>query len=75
MSNRVLLLAALASGETRLYELLASDDPRVMQDALRALGIALRQEGGATVVTGAAALFRSRRPSCFSATPAPRSGR
>ena len=40
ISNRVLLLAALASGETRLHDLLDSDDTRVMQDALRKLGSA-----------------------------------
>ncbi len=34
ISNRALLLAALASGETRLHDLLDSDDTRVMQDAL-----------------------------------------
>ncbi|TAK67017.1 MAG: 3-phosphoshikimate 1-carboxyvinyltransferase [Betaproteobacteria bacterium] len=53
ISNRVLLLAALASGDTRLHHLLASDDTRVMQDALRTLGIAVKQDGAETVVTGA----------------------
>ena len=43
ISNRVLLLAALASGETRLHDLLDSDDTRVMLDALRTLGIAVKQ--------------------------------
>ena len=38
ISNRVLLLAALAQGETRLAGLLRSDDTRVMLDALRTLG-------------------------------------
>ena len=38
-------------------------------DALRTLGIALKQDGGVTVVTGAAARF-GHRPNC-SATPAP----
>ena len=65
ISNRVLLLAALASGETRLHELLASDDTRVMQDALRTLGIALRQEGGATVVTGAGGAFPVKAAELF----------
>ena len=75
ISNRVLLLAALASGETRLHDLLDSDDTRVMQDALRILGIAVKRDGDATVVPARAARFRSRLPNCFSATPAPRSGR
>jgi 3-phosphoshikimate 1-carboxyvinyltransferase len=65
ISNRVLLLAALASGETRLHDLLDSDDTRVMQDALRALGIALRQEGGATVVSGAGGAFRVKSADLF----------
>lgn len=38
ISNRVLLLAALASGTTVIHDLLDSDDTRVMLDALRALG-------------------------------------
>jgi 3-phosphoshikimate 1-carboxyvinyltransferase len=57
ISNRALLLAALASGETRLHDLLDSDDTRVMQDALRTLGIAVKRDGGATVVTGAGGAF------------------
>ncbi len=65
ISNRVLLLAALASGETRLHDLLASDDTRVMQDALRALGIALRQEGGATIVSGAGGAFKVKSAELF----------
>ena len=65
ISNRVLLLAALASGETRLHELLDSDDTRVMQDALRALGIAVTQDGGATVVTGAGRAFPVKAAELF----------
>jgi len=38
ISNRVLLLAALASGTTTVHDLLDSDDTRVMLDALRQLG-------------------------------------
>ena len=65
ISNRVLLLAALASGETRLHDLLDSDDTRVMQDALRKLGIAVRREGGATVVTGAVGAFPVKAAELF----------
>ena len=38
ISNRVLLLAALCSGTTVVHDLLASDDTRVMLDALRSIG-------------------------------------
>ncbi len=65
ISNRVLLLAALASGETRLHAPLDSDDTRVMQDALRTLGIAVRREGGATVVTGAGGAFPVKAAELF----------
>jgi 3-phosphoshikimate 1-carboxyvinyltransferase len=41
ISNRVLLLAALARGDTRLEGLLDADDTRVMRDALAALGVAV----------------------------------
>jgi 3-phosphoshikimate 1-carboxyvinyltransferase len=41
ISNRILLLAALASGTTRVLDLLDSDDTRYMLDALRKLGVKL----------------------------------
>jgi 3-phosphoshikimate 1-carboxyvinyltransferase len=46
ISNRILLLAALASGETRVRDLLAADDTRVMVAALRALGAVCTDDGG-----------------------------
>ncbi|MBA4175240.1 MAG: bifunctional 3-phosphoshikimate 1-carboxyvinyltransferase/cytidylate kinase [Leptothrix sp. (in: Bacteria)] len=46
ISNRVLLLAGLAAGTTAVHDLLDSDDTRVMLDALRTLGCALRHERG-----------------------------
>lgn len=39
LSNRILLLAAVASGETRIRNLLDSDDVRHMLNALKALGV------------------------------------
>jgi len=39
ISNRVLLLAALAEGETLLHGLLDADDTKVMLEALRRLGV------------------------------------
>jgi 3-phosphoshikimate 1-carboxyvinyltransferase len=52
ISNRVLLLAGLADGVTRVHDLLDSDDTRVMQGALRALGCGVTQEGDVCVVRG-----------------------
>jgi len=65
ISNRVLLLAALASGETRLHDLLDSEDTRVMLDALRTLGIAVKRDKGATVVTGAGGAFPVKAAELF----------
>lgn len=52
ISNRVLLLAGLASGTTRVHGLLASDDTRVMLDALRTLGARLQPTERALEVSG-----------------------
>jgi 3-phosphoshikimate 1-carboxyvinyltransferase len=46
ISNRVLLLSALARGATELRSLLDSDDTRVMREALRALGVRVEALGG-----------------------------
>jgi 3-phosphoshikimate 1-carboxyvinyltransferase len=60
LSNRALLLAALASGTTELTNVLDADDTRVMIDALRALGIAVARRGDTAVVTGGAGAFPAR---------------
>lgn len=52
ISNRVLLLAALCEGTTRIHDLLDSDDTRVMLDALRALGCSVVHDGPTLEVTG-----------------------
>ena len=52
ISNRVLLLAGLADGETRVHDLLDSDDTRVMLEALRALGCGVTIDGDVCVVRG-----------------------
>ncbi|AYH45160.1 bifunctional 3-phosphoshikimate 1-carboxyvinyltransferase/cytidylate kinase [Azoarcus sp. DN11] len=44
ISNRTLLLAALAEGETDIRDLLASDDVERMLEALRALGVEWTRE-------------------------------
>ncbi|MDB5775974.1 MAG: aroA [Herbaspirillum sp.] len=46
ISNRTLLLAALAGGSTRILELLASDDTLVMLMALQQLGVKWEQTEG-----------------------------
>lgn len=45
ISNRILLLAALAEGETEIHDLLASDDTARMLDALGTLGVTVIQTG------------------------------
>ncbi len=58
ISNRILLLAALAHGETLIRDLLESDDTRVMLEALRALGVACTEERRRTLrVRGAGGAF------------------
>jgi 3-phosphoshikimate 1-carboxyvinyltransferase len=52
LSNRLLLLAAMAEGETRLEHLLASDDVARMREALAALGIDVHDEETTTRVAG-----------------------
>lgn len=49
ISNRVLLLAGLAQGTTRVHDLLDSDDTRVMLDALTALGCGIERIGDTSV--------------------------
>ena len=53
ISNRVLLLAGLCQGRTRVRDLLDSDDTQVMLAALRSLGCGLQaQADGSLDVTG-----------------------
>ncbi|MDI1259467.1 bifunctional 3-phosphoshikimate 1-carboxyvinyltransferase/cytidylate kinase [Aquabacterium sp.] len=54
ISNRVLLLAGLSEGTTVVHDLLASDDTRVMLDALRLLGCELEQSGDTVRIKGLA---------------------
>lgn len=50
ISNRVLLLAALSQGTTRVQGLLVSDDTRVMLAALRQIGCAISKADSGTSV-------------------------
>ncbi|MEO0048246.1 MAG: hypothetical protein RLZZ410_1205 [Pseudomonadota bacterium] len=52
ISNRVLLLSALASGTTRLKGLLDADDTRVMRAALKTLGVVVDEADGDCVIHG-----------------------
>jgi 3-phosphoshikimate 1-carboxyvinyltransferase len=52
ISNRVLLLAALSQGQTKVHDLLASDDTAVMLSALRQLGCKVEQTGNSAVISG-----------------------
>src|SRR5215831_9420627 len=58
ISNRTLLLAALARGETRIRDLLEADDTQVMIAALRKLGVGLTDDAaGGLRVRGAGGAF------------------
>jgi len=53
ISNRMLLLAALADGVTRLHRVLDSDDTRVMIDSLGKLGVVFDESSGTLTNAGA----------------------
>lgn len=60
ITNRALLLAALADGESRLEGVLQSDDTRHMREGLEALGIAIVDEDATTwIVQGGRARLRA----------------
>lgn len=63
LSNRILLLAALAEGTTRVTNLLDSDDVRHMLTALRQLGVDYELSDDKTVcqIKGLGRAFRSER--------------
>jgi 3-phosphoshikimate 1-carboxyvinyltransferase len=66
ISNRTLLLAALAGGSTTIVDLLASDDTLVMLGALRSLGVKWEQLDERThLVHGAGGLLPIRAADLF----------
>ena len=66
ISNRFLLLAALAEGETAIRDLLLSDDVERMLEALKALGIDWqRGEDNDFIVRGAAGVFPVKQAELF----------
>jgi 3-phosphoshikimate 1-carboxyvinyltransferase len=65
ISNRVLLLAALADGETDIRDLLASDDVERMLEALSALGIDWSRDGERCRVRGVGGPFPVKAAELF----------
>lgn len=65
ISNRVLLLAALAAGRTEITGLLDSDDTRVMLAALRQLGLDIDDMGGDSVAVTGAGQFSVKQADLF----------
>ncbi len=66
ISNRVLLLAALAEGETEVRDLLESDDTARMLDALQILGVGITSLGANCLrVRGVAGAFPVKEADLF----------
>ena len=66
ISNRMLLLAALAKGETEIRDLLDSDDTRVMLAALQKVGVGVTALGNnAYRVVGCAGVFPGKEADLF----------
>ncbi|MDE2387872.1 MAG: 3-phosphoshikimate 1-carboxyvinyltransferase [Betaproteobacteria bacterium] len=66
ISNRILLLAALAEGVTEIHDLLASDDTARMLDALTQLGITVTQtDKNNYTVTGGNGIFPAKEADLF----------
>ncbi|HYP68059.1 MAG TPA: 3-phosphoshikimate 1-carboxyvinyltransferase [Thiobacillaceae bacterium] len=67
ISNRVLLLSALADGTTEVKDLLDSDDTRVMLDALCALGAGVerRFDSGDYAISGVGGAFPVKHAELF----------
>lgn len=66
ISNRTLLLAALAAGTTEIRDLLASDDTDRMLDALKTLGVKLEKTGQNNwTVQGVAGVFQVKQAELF----------
>ncbi len=65
ISNRVLLLAALAKGNTKIHSLLDSDDTRRMLEALSTLGVPVREHETSVEVVGQAGGFPVKNAELF----------
>ena len=65
ISNRALLLSALADKSTALLNCLEAEDTRVMLDALRSLGVTFKQSKTDLHVQGCGGVFPAREASLF----------
>jgi len=65
ISNRVLLLAAFARGDTAVRGLLDADDTRVMIEALARLGVGIRRDADALHVAGSGGSIPARDVELF----------
>ena len=65
ISNRMLLLAALAEGTTEIHDLLVSDDVQRMLDALKQLGVPIEVIDGVYRVTGVGGAFPVKQADLF----------
>jgi len=65
ISNRVLLLAALARGTTLVRGLLDADDTRVMIDALRLLGARVAEKADGLEIAGTGGRFPEKKADLF----------
>ena len=66
ISNRILLLAGLATGETLIRDVLDSDDTQRMIEALRALGVGVSDAGPRALrVRGASGAFPAKKADLF----------
>jgi len=65
ISNRVLLLAALATGETAVRGLLDAEDTRVMREALERLGVPITETAEALTVKGAGGVSGEKKADLF----------
>lgn len=65
ISNRVLLLSAVARGDTLVRSVLDADDTRVMLAALRQLGVAMEEATGGLRVLGTGGPFPVRQADLF----------
>jgi 3-phosphoshikimate 1-carboxyvinyltransferase len=61
ISNRVMLLAALARGTTEVHGMLDADDTRVMREALAHLGVQVVADDASLEITGAGGAFAVKR--------------